>query len=380
MYYKFDDRLVIQKPSGNKFYFKVVNFTTDHVYPFSIPAMSIEVIANSGNYDFITNLRFDDIVKLQVSIQYSPREKAVWQNLFEGRVLTSKAQTGKRNTATIVCCGHEAETDYTLIKEAYTWAVATDTVGILTYFCNKYLTRTILNAPASTGVISQYTIKTDQKYIKDLVCDFEKLSGYAYTLRAAPVYNAAGNLTSCPLMWKPFDSVQTQKYKAIEGTPRFLEASFTADGQEVFNQIIQYGKTPEGGTQCVGSAQDNDNIALYNLRTMVEADTGLESSTLCGSFASFVLPYFKAPYESGTVTLEGTIQAQIGDLVYCKIPSIDLNGKTIDGNYRVVGVHHEGNFDQFETRLSLGKTQRSTEDYISEFARRNRLNMLNFIS
>jgi hypothetical protein len=317
---------------------------------------------------------------MQVSVQYSPNEKKVWQDLFAGRVLTSKAQTGKENTATIVCSGHEAETSYSIIDEAHNFVSATDTAAILGYFGTQYLSRTSISVSGNSGITAAYMVKADQKYMKDTIADMEQISGYAYSLVAKPVYNAAQNLISCPLIWKPFDTSPTQKYKAIEGTPRFLEANFSSDGSEVYNQIIQYGNTPEGGTQYKGIGEDTDSQALYGIRTMAETNTGLESNALCGSFAVDVLPYFKVPYVSGSVTLEGTVQARIGDLCYCKIPSIDINGATIDGNYRVVGVHQEINFDQFETKLSLGKTQKGTSDYIAEFARRNRLNMLNFIS
>lgn len=388
MYYKFDSRLIIQKPAGNKYYFQVVNATTDRIHPFSIPVASIEVIASSGNLNYLAPLRFDDIVRLQVSVRYSPNEKVVWQNLFEGRVLTIRGQYGKGSTATIICSGHEAETAYTIISEAKVYATATEAATILHYLADQYLSRTHLSIPSTTtGISVPYSTKMDQKYMKDIFLDFEKLSGYSWTFMAKPVYLQNGTLSSVPIEFKPFSTVTTPKYKVVQGTPRLLSADFSSDGQNVFTKIIEYGKTPPAvapateGVQYKGTYVDSIAATKYGTRVVVETDTGFESNELCAAFAQFYLPQIKSPRVAGTVTLEGTPQACIGDRVATEIPMININGESLDPNYPVLRVHHEISFDSFETTLTLGETfKKGIEDYLVEFAKQNRLTLANFIS
>jgi len=388
MYYRFDSRLIIQKPNGNKYYFHVVSATTDRIHPFSIPVASIEVIANSGNLNYLSTLRFDDIVRLKISVRYSPNEKVMWQDLFEGRVLTIRGQYGSGTTATIVCSGHEAETAYTIISEAKIYATATEASTILHYLADQYLSRTHLSIPSTTtGISVPYSTKTDQKYMKDVFSDFEKLSGYGWAFMARPVYSSNGTLSSVPIEFKPFSPVPTQKFKVIQGTPRFLSANFTLDGQNVSTKIIEYGKTADPiapatvGVQYKGTAIDSVTSALYGTRVLVETDTGFESNALCAAFAQFYLPKIKSPRVAGTVTLEGTPQACIGDLVTTEIPMINIGGETIHGNYPVLRVHHEVSFDSFETTLTLGETfNKGIEDYLVEFAKKNRLTLSNFIT
>jgi len=388
MYYKFDSRLIIQKKGGNKYYFHVVSATTDHIYPFSIPVASIEVIANSGKLDYLTIVRFDDIVRYQVSVQYSPNERAVWQDLFEGRVLTIRAQYGSGSTATIICSGHAAETSYAILSEATTYASATDLASIINHYSFTYLNRTQVLLLEGTGITAPYSTKINQKYVKDIFLDFEKLSGYSWAFIARPTYDAQHNLiTPCPIEFKPFSTVPTDKYKAIQGTPRLLSADFTSDGQNVYTKIVEYGKTPDAiapateGVQYTGTAIDSAAVALYGTRTLVETDTGLESNALCARFAEYYLPHIKSPRVAGSVTLEGTPQACIGDRVTTKIPMIDINGEPLDPNYPVLRVHHEVSYDSFETTLTLGETvEKDSEDYLVEFARKNRLVLSNFIT
>ena len=60
---------------------------------------------------------------------------------------------------------------------------------------------------------------------------------------------------------------------------------------------------------------------------------------------------------------------------------INIGGETIHGNYPVLRVHHEVSFDSFETTLTLGETfNKGIEDYLVEFAKKNRLTLSNFIT
>jgi hypothetical protein len=379
MFYKFDDRLVIQKANGVKYYVQVLGAEVVTVYPFTIPTLSINVIAGSTKADFLANLRFDDIVRFQVSVKYSPVARTVWTDLFEGRVLTSKVRYGVQNTATIVCVGHAAESSYSIIDEAKTWAQAADLKDVLAYF-NKYLSRVQFNVPSNTGITVAYATKQDQKFCMDLMTDAEKLSGFDWYFDTRTVYSANHNLEHVYLDFKRFSQVPTNLYKGIQGTPRLLDSNFTSDGQEVKTNIIIFGDTPSGGTQYRGVASDATNAAKYGLRTSTSTDRGLSSNALCGSFATSVLPNFKDPRVSGQVTIMGTPKAHIGDLVYIKLDKIDLNGRKVDGYYTVVKVTHRIELDAFYTILDLGKVQKGIDDYLTEFALKNKLLMANFIN
>jgi len=250
-----------------------------------------------------------------------------------------------------------------------------------------YLHRTQVLIPTNTGITAPYSTKIDQKYVKDVFLDFEKLSGYSWAFIARPKYDANHNLiTPCPIEFKPFSTVPTAKYKAIQGTPRLLSVNFTSDGQNVYTKIIEYGKTPAPvAPATIGVQQrirgDSAAVALYGTRTLVETDTGLETNDLCARFAEYYLPHIKSPRVSGTVTLEGTPLACIGDLVTIKIPMISIDGETINSNYPVLRVHQEVSFDSLETTLTLGETvEKDSEDYLVEFARKNRLTLSNFIT
>lgn len=379
MYYRFESRLILQVSDTRKYYLPVVSATTDDVYPFSIPTAEIEVLANNGKVDYAANLIIDNIVRLQVTVRYSPFEKPVWYDLFEGRILTTNANFGTKQTVSLVCVGHIAESGYTLIEEAKTWATATDLKDILSYF-SQLFSRTSVSIQNATGITSPYSTKSCQKYMKDLFMDAEKLTGYNWFFKAKGIYNSSNIITGVNITFNQFATVPTTLYKVIQGTPRLISARFDSDGQELYNNIIEFGNTPSGGTQYKGTAPDSTAIARYGKRTLTNTDTGFESNDICASFANKLLPKFKDPRASGTVVLMGTPKASIGDLVTVNIKNADIEGNPINRNMTVYKVHHEIGFDSFRTTLDLGKAQNSTEDYLAEFARKNRLNMANFIS
>jgi hypothetical protein len=312
-------------------------------------------------------------------VKYSAAARTVWTDLFEGRVLTSKVSYGNQTTANIICVGHAAETTYSIIDEAKVWSSATDLKTIFEYF-DKYLTRTAFSVSNNTGIAIPYTTKQDQKFCKDLVSDAEKLSGFKWFIDTRTVYDSNKNLSHVYLDFKQFSTAPTVKYKAVQGTPRLLSANFTSDGQEVYTNIIVFGDTPQGGTQYRGVATDATAASKYGLRSNSSTDRGFSSTALCGNFASYVLPNFKDPRVSGQVTLKGTPKAKIGDLVYVKIDKIGLNGNKIEGYYTVVKVTHRIMLDQFVTILDLGKVQKGLDDYLTDFALKNKLLMSNFIN
>ena len=381
MIYRFDSRLMVQISSKVKHFCKVVSASTDHSYPFSIPAATIEVIANSGTTDFISNIKFDNVVRLQVSVRYSPVETPVWYDIFEGRIIAIQAQYGTANTANLLCVGHENEAGYTLLDEAKVWSTATDLKDILLHYDGFGVRERIkLFGDTNTGLSCQYATKQGQKYMKDLFSDCEQIAGFKWFFGHEVYYDANGFLSGVQVRFQPFATKVTNNYKAIQGTPRFLSANFETDGKDVHTRVIEYGQTPSTGSQFIGTASDTTNIAKYGTRTLVNTDTGLTSSALCASFATSVLPYVKDPRTSGSIELLGTPNARVGDLMHCDIAMIDLNGDPVYGDYSVMKVHHSIAYNSYTTTVDVGKAQSDITDYVAEFARKNRLNMQNFIN
>ena len=117
-------RLVIEKPTTHeKYYPSVLRASTQQSYPFSISYAEIEIASNiiGSTSTYISQLRFDDIVRLQVSIKMNPNEKTIWQDIFQGRIMDLSCEySDNNNNVTIYAQGHEAEAETAIITETYT--------------------------------------------------------------------------------------------------------------------------------------------------------------------------------------------------------------------------------------------------------------------
>ena len=369
MYRIVNTRLVIEKPTTHeKYYPPVIRASTQQTYPFSISYADIEIVSNTqaGTSGYIGQVRFDDIVRLQVSIKYNPYQKTVWQDIFEGRIMDMSSQFGNSNNVTLFCQGHEVEAETAVIEEDYSFATATDARSVLSYF-SKYLSRLSYSASyADTGTsFPTYDSTANQTYMRDLFSDMEAVSGYNWAVKVVPTYSS-GNLSTRYIQWREMSQTASEQYKVIEGTSRMLSADFEVAGKGVRTAYRIYGDTPEGGSQYTGYASDAALISLYGKRTEVDTQTWIQSNSLAAAIAAGQLSEWKTPEVSGQVELIGTPEAEIGDLVYCKIPSEELNGASVDGNFTVYRVNHEIDRNSFKTYLDLGKVKKSIYDYIGQ--------------
>lgn len=365
-------RLVVQDKNEpyNKYYPTVLSASVNYSYPFTVPTANIEIVTNRTpeTSGYISPLKVDYIVRLQTSITFSRSEKTVWSDIFEGRINAISSPFGDRNTTTLECVGHIYETTYTLIEKNYNFNGNIDAVSLLDYVINTdgYLDRlTYTRATDKThyGVtLTDYTVKRDQRYIHDLISDLEKIGQHQYYAGVKTVYNTSGTLTQVFLTWLKFPSTVTQKYKVIEGTHRLLDASFESTTEDMWNAVRVYGDTyqvtsgdPPVTTdkQYTASAYDSVYIASYGRRMRVETVTGMTTNNQCAQLAIGLVQVSKLPYVVGEVTIFGTSYAKVGDLVYVKIPSLEINGASIDGNYRVVKVTHNISQNTFTTKLQL---------------------------
>ena len=378
----------------NKYYPTVLSASVNSSYPFAVPTANIEIVTNRTpeTSGYISPLKVDDIVRLQTSITFSRSEKVVWSDIFEGRINAISSPFGDRNTTTLECVGHIYEATYTLIEKNYNFNGSIDAVSLLDYVINTdgYLNRlTYTRSTEKThyGVtLVDYTVKRDQRYIHDLLSDLEKIGEHQYYAGVKTVYSSAGTLTQVFLTWLKFASTVTTKYKVIEGTHRLLDASFESTTEDMWNAIRVYGDTYQvtsGETttdkQYTASAYDSSYIASYGRRMRVETVTGMTTNNQCAQLAVGLVQVSKLPYIVGNVTIFGTSYAKVGDLVYVKIPSLEINGASIDGNYRVVKITHNISQNTFTTNLQFGRLKNDVSDYISLTKRQTRINNCNHI-
>lgn len=371
-------RLTIEKPDTHyKYYPQVVSARTQKSAPFSISYAEIEIISNvSGSTSTsVSQVRFNDIVRLQVSIKMNPNEKTVWQDIFSGRIVDSYAKYGSMtNDMVLYCQGHEAEAETALIEETYSYSSSTDVTAVFSYF-SKYLSNLTFSADyADTGILfPTYDSTANQTYMSDLFADAEKVSGYDWLVTAVPVYSG-GNLSDLYISWKPFSSTATDKYKIIEGTARLLNADFSVEGKGVRTAYRVEGDA------CTGYAFDADLNSQYGVRTDVTNQSWVKSEALAESIAEGILSEIKNPRVSGQVKIIGTPEANIGDLVYCKCPSVNLNGSTVDGNFSVYRVQHEISGNEFSTTLDLDNIRKTAYDFYADTVKKVKICMKNQVN
>lgn len=363
-------RLVIEKPTTHeKYYPTVLSATTQKSYPFSVSYANIEIASNivGSTSTYISQFRFDDIVRLQVSIKYNPNQRTVWQDLFSGRIVDLYCEYGNNNNVTLYCQGHEAIAETSLIEETKNYSSSTDARTVLEYFAGKYVSRLTYSASyADTGIsFPTYDSTANQTYMSDLFSDMEKVAGYDWAIKAVPTYSN-GNLSTVYIQWKPFSTTATDKYKVIEGTQRLLKADFSVEGKGVRTFYRVNGDTPSGSAQYTGSSEDAALSSLYGKRSDVDTQNWIKSNTLCASIAAGILLDVKVPEISGQVDVLGCPEAEIGDLVYCKIPSIDLNGSSVSGNFTVHRIQHKITENEFTTTFDLEKVRKTAYDYIGQ--------------
>ena len=382
-----DLRLVIQKSTGTKniYYPAVVSASTVKTFGWSCPQANIEIVTNTGTgtSGFTSPIRIHDIVRLQASTRVNSSSKKVWRDIFEGRVSKQSSEfTTNGNNTVIPCKGHDETYLYRAIAADYS-ASSTRTGAILQSLLGSYVDTIIDDTPSqidttASSVLTSYNIKQDSKYMADIVKDLQKLEGWGYILKAVTEYDSDNKLSAVYASWQPINPVVSTKVQAIEGTRGFIESSgFDVSAQKLVNDITQYGAS--GAPQKVGTASDATSQTAYDKRHHIGVDTTLATDALCGDFATIVKDRFKDPLVKGSVTLQGTPNVNEGDLIYTKIPSLELDGASIDENLRVLRVSQRFDAGGWDTTLDLGDPITSPVDLQSAFHTANRLTAANFI-
>lgn len=403
-------RLVVEKPTTHeKYYPTVITATTQQDYPFAVSGATIDVVSNlpPNTSGYAAPINFNDIVRLQVSVKNHYTEHTVWEDIFHGRVESMSSEFGNGNQLKLYCVGHEAELRTDLIEETYTYPANSDAKSIISRL-SKYFTANLHYSASNVaaGVIfPTYDTTADQTYLDTVIGDMEKQSGYDHIFSVVPVYTTGQNLSYVYTKWQPFTTTVTPAYKIIEGTHRLIAADFDVSGENVVTMVKVYGDTPDtssvtgttapkaftgtvSGSTCSGtigsttvtgttaapvqykgSYTDSALEAQIGKRTSVETYSWIKSNALCVSIAEGLQKGARVPVVAGQVTLIGTPAAKVGDLVYVKIPSIELNRASITGNYYVYRVQHNISKSGFQTTLDLGRVKKVAEDYVAQVSK-----------
>ena len=389
MLWFFRPRVIIQKPTGERYFPKLVNASTAESA--DVPYAQIELITNRSPYtsEYINPIEEDDIVRLQVSCRMSPKEKIVYTDIFEGRVQAISGEYTTKNNTVLICKGHINEASKLLIEENKTWTGTVEARAILTYLVNSahYVSRlTFLNqAPYvdQTGDInftdteSAYATKADQTYLYSVFQDLEKQSGQAWKTGAKCTYTDGGLLDKTYLTWKKLDTVATDKYKAYQGTARYLGSTFEVSIEDQATQQKIKGDTPSGGTQYSGSAIDNTAVAKYGRKTDVDIYSQLQSNATCASIAAGVLPGKVGATISGSINLVGTPEAHYGDMVSVKAYSTELDGAVVQGDFNVYRVRHNITQNSYTTEIQVGKVVLDAYDLIAQIKKTTKVTKCN---
>lgn len=332
------------------------------------PSANIEVITNRSPYtsEYINPIDNGDIVRLQVACRMSPKEKYVYVDIFEGTIEAISGEYSNQNNTSLTCKGHINEASKKAIEENKTWAGTVEARTILGYFVNPahYVNRlTWLNqAPYVdqsgsvnfTDATSAYATTADQSFLSTVFQDVEKQGAGNWRIGTKCTYTAGGLLDKTYLTWKQLPTVVTDKYRAIEGTARYISSTFQSSIEDQATRYVVRGGNDTSGNQFSGSATDATAIAKYDRKTDVDVFSQLKSNATCASIAAGALPGKIAAAISGTIEMIGTPLALPGDLVEVKATSTELNGAVISGNMLAHRVRHNITQNSYRTNIEVG--------------------------
>jgi hypothetical protein len=190
----------------------------------------------------------------------------------------------------------------------------------------------------------------------------EKMSGYRYRAFAVPVYDMNHNVSAIYLSWRPLATTVTGKYAVIEGTDRYISSEFASSIEDLATRYVVVGSQEAGYNGAISS-----NTTKYGRRTKNDSYNWITTSAQVIAVSEACRDDQDDAHLSGTATIIGTPAATVGDLVYCKSPSQEIDGTTIDTNMTVYRVAHNISEDgKFTTKLDLGRIYRNAYDYFGK--------------
>lgn len=375
-------RCIVQRKDGlkNKYYPKIISINITSTFPFTAPTASIEVNTNISYSTtlYMPPIRVDDIVRIQANVQYSSDEVPIYQDIFEGRIMKIESRFGRDNSTILQCRGHAEELLYRAVTADY--SAAATTTGAMLSALLTYLSRLTDDTPSqidstNSTSIGNYNIQQDTKYMIDSIREFEALELYNYIFSVDPHYDSDDNLSDVFVSWQPVPTVASATVQIIEGTKRLVSASFSDSLERCVEDVTIYGAS--GTPQKVGTSIDGS--PAYGTRYHVGTDMSIATNTLCTSVAAAIRDRFGSSMVRGNAEILGDPNIHVGDLIYCKIPSMELNGNTIDGNYRCSRVTHQIGVNGWQTHVDLGELNVTIFDMISGYLVQIRQENANFV-
>ena len=376
-------KVIIQRDDTDKdkYYPKLISAYTNSTFPWSCPTATIELNTNvsTGTAGYMSPVRVDDIIRLQANVRNTPNEKSIWQDIFEGRIMKIESRFGRDNPTVVYCRGHGEEILYRTVNGVINYTGDGDTTGtIIDELTAAYLSRLTDASPSlidTTGstTLTNYNIQYDTKYIVDAIKQLESLEAYGYIFSVVPTYDSSDDLSAAYVSWQAVPSTASEQVQIREGTPRLIDATFSYSIEQLVEDVTVYG-----GDSPQKSGNSLDGSPGYGLRYHVETDLSLATDQLCSDLADAIRAQYNG-MEIGNAKILGDPNIKVGDLIYCRIPSIELNGSTIDGNYRCRRVSHQISTDNWFTYVDLGELDISTWDFIAGFQVKSRLENANLI-
>lgn len=377
-------KVIIQRNNTekDKYYPKLISAYTNSTFPWTCPTATIELNTNvsTGTSGYMSPVRVDDIIRLQANVRTTSDEKSVWQDIFEGRIMKIESRFGRDNPTVLYCRGHGEEILYRTVFGTPDYVGDGDTTGtIIDELTTAYLSRLTDASPslidtAGSTTLTNYNIQEDTKYIIDAVKQLEVLESYGYIFSVVPTYDSSDDLSAVYVSWQAVPATALEQVQIREGTPRLIDATFSYSIEQLVEDVTVYGA--QGTPQKFGTSIDGS--PAYGTRYHVETDLSLATNQLCSDLADAI----RAQYGGmtiGNAKILGDPNIKVGDLIYCRIPSMELNGSTIDGNYRCRRVSHQISTENWFTYVDLGELDISTWDFIAGFQVSGRLGNANLV-
>lgn len=355
-------RLVVESDSGNLYYPPVVSASTSAQYPFNVPTADIEIsVGRPGAQTIYSAIGVDDIVRLQTKL-----DDGNWQDLFEGRITNIRQLLGGKRH--LHCRDHTEELAYRMPTSQYSGSNVTTGTVLNTLF-GSYLDRLSVGSLDATNstTVTDYKIDAWKKYLADVVEEMEEFEGYGYRLQSNTSYNSDGTLASVSLGWQPVDTTAIATPMAIEGTKRVRDVEFVTSIAELTNDVKVFGDAVSA------NASDSTSITDYNNRMASTSETYATTTNQCQEYSDAVVNNGKDPTIKGMFRVVGTGKVNPGDYIYCKFPSIYLNGASIDGNYQIMRVRNTISKSGWEQYIEVGDLYSSSSRLVSVLQKKLRL-------
>ena len=379
-------RVIVQRDNieKDKYYPTFISGSTEATFPWASPTARITVVTNKTSSETANTspIRKGDLIRVQANRTRVSTERAVWQDIYEGRIDAISSSYGDSSRTVLLCRGHDEETLYRGITADY--AATSKTTGtILSELQTAYLSRitdaspSLIDATNSSSVAS-FNVKGKTKYYSDVIREMERIEGYSYIYSVVPVYDADGNISEVNGSWQPVQASVTDKMNVIEGNG-LIAASFETGLGTLVNDVTQFGA--QGAPQKVGTASNAGSKTSYNTRHHFAVDTTISTDAMCTILAEGILDQSVDASNSprGQVTIKGDPNVVPGMLVYIKIPSLELEGAAIDGNYRVRRVSHNINLNGWVTTLDVGDLILTDGEILADLYTKNRINNANMV-